>query len=94
MDPNLIIDDDYVYSVGDASTRRGRQLEKILDSYLSILNEIHSEALLSGEIADALAAYIGCVTLLNDQLTTISKSVDDTGMSFIQEINTADEYLF
>lgn len=94
MDPNLIIDDDYVYDVGDDCRLRGRKLEEVLDSYLTILNEIKSEALLDGSIADALSAFIECVALLNDQLTTLSKNVDDTGLSFIQEINTADDYLF
>lgn len=94
MDPNLIIDDDYVYGVGSNCESRGKKLEEILDSYRTILNEIKDEALLEGGVSEALESFIECVTLLNDQLTTLSQKVDDTGMSFIQDINTADNYLF
>ena len=94
MDPNLIIDDDYVTGVGSDSATRGGKLEGILDQYLTILNEIKAEAIVEGKIADALAAYIGCVSLLNDQLTEISTSVKTAAQGFIQEVNTADEYLF
>lgn len=94
MDPNLIIDDDYVTGVGSDSETRGNALEGILDQYLTILNEIKAEAIVEGKIADALAAYIGCVSLLNDQLTEISTSVKTAAQGFIQEVNTADEYLF
>lgn len=94
MDPNLIIDDEYVYSVGDDCVLRGRKLEEILDSYLAILNEIKSEALIEGDISDALGLFIECVTPLNDQLTTLSKSVDDTCLRFVQDVNTADDFLF
>ena len=54
--------------MGDDCVVRGRKLEEIIDSYLTILNEIKSEALLDGSIADALGAFIECVALLNDQI--------------------------
>ena len=94
MDPNLIIDDDYVDDVGRDSTTRGNKLEGILDNFLTILNEMKAEAIVEGKIADALAAYISCVSLLNDQLTEISLSVERADRGFIQDVNTADEYLF
>lgn len=94
MDPNLIIDDEYVYDVGEDCAQRGEKLEEILDAYLVILNEIKTEALIEGSVSDALSAFIECVTLLNDELTTLSQSVDGTGMCFIQDVNTADDFLF
>lgn len=94
MDPNLIIDDDYVYDVGDACAEHGKKLEDILDAYVAILREIKAEALVEGEISDALGVFIECVAQLNDQLTTLSDNVDSKCMSFINDVNTADSYLF
>ena len=94
MDPNLIIDDDYVYGIGTAGRSRAFKLEKILDEYLTILKEIKSEALVDGEIAQALDAFIECVGLLNNQLTTVSESLDTACVGFIQEVNDADQFLF
>ena len=94
MDPNLIIDDDYVYDVGDNCKRSGNKLEAILDDYLTILREIKDEALVEGEISVSLGLYIECVARLDDQLTTLSDKVKEIGMCFIQDVNTADAYLF
>lgn len=94
MDPNLIIDDGYVNSVGFDSVTRGEKLEAILDNYLAILREMKAEAIVRGKIANSLAAYIECVALLNDKVTEISKSVKTAAQGFIQEVNTADDYLF
>lgn len=94
MDPNLIIDDNYVDNVGRNCAFRGYKMEGFLDSYLTILNEIKDAALVEGKTAQALEVFAECVAMLNDQLTTLSKSVQRTGSAFIQEINTADEYLF
>lgn len=94
MDPNLIIDDEYVYAVGSACARRGEALEAILDSYVQLLTQARSDALISGEIADALGVFIECVTMLNDQITTISDNINKITQAYVQEINTADSYLF
>ncbi|MEE0931024.1 MAG: hypothetical protein UIM53_08490 [Acutalibacteraceae bacterium] len=94
MDANLIIDDNYVQEVGRKSSERGKMLEEILDSYVTILSEIETEAITSGEISQAVAAFRECVALLNDRLTTISNNVDTVADSFIIDVNDADEYLF
>ena len=41
MDADLIINDDYVVSVGDTCCRRAASLEAILDEYISILKTIN-----------------------------------------------------
>ena len=75
MDPNLVIDDSYVMSARNACVRHGNDLEQILDSYCAILSEIHEEALVDGETSDALELFIACVAKLNDQLSTLSKTI-------------------
>lgn len=94
MDPNLIIDDEYIFAVGDDSKRRGIKLEEALEQYLEILKEIQTEALVEGNVAEALVAFAGCVELLKGQLEDISKTMYNRSYSFIQDINDADQYLF
>lgn len=94
MDPNLIIDDDYVKRIGISCNQRGKKLEEILDSYLTILNEIEGEALVEGEITKSLNAYKECVALLNDQLVTLSANIQNICKCFLTDINDADDYLF
>lgn len=94
MDPNLIIDDEYIFAVGDDSKRRGKKLEEALEQYLEILKEIQTEALVEGNVAEALVAFVGCVELLKGQLEDISKTMYNRSYSFIQDVNDADQYLF
>lgn len=94
MDPNLIIDDEYILDVGSDCNRRGIKLEEILEQYLGILKEIQTEALVEGNVAEALVAFVSCVELLKGQIKDLSKSVDDRSYSFIQDVNDADQYLF
>lgn len=94
MDPNLIIDDEYILAVGGDCNRRGIKLEETLEQYLEILKEIQTEALVEGNVAEALVAFVGCVELIKGQLENLSKSVDDRSNSFIQDVNDADQYLF
>lgn len=94
MDPDLVIDDDYVKSVGKSCGNRGGSLDKILKSYLDILKDIRKCAVLQGETANALDAYIGCVLQLTGQLKTISENVFSASNSFIVEVDRADDFLF
>lgn len=53
MDANLIIDDDYVQTVGSLCSKKGRELEEILEEYSAILDEIQQEALMEGDISNS-----------------------------------------
>ena len=94
MDPNLIIDDDYIQEVGRLSLKRAKELDEILASYIEVLREIESEAITSGKTAQAISAYVGCVSLLTDRLSTSSEMIKKVASSFIIDVNVADEYLF
>lgn len=94
MDPNLIIDDEYITEVGKACKARGKKMEEILDKYIEILDEIRVEAITKGNISEAINAYVGCAKLLNNQISEISSSVNLICKGFITDVNSADEYLF
>lgn len=93
-DHTLVIDDEYIMGVGSHCKNRGRALEEILVEYISILEEIRSEAILGGEIATALGDYIGCVKLRKERITAISNNVKTVTNNFVADIDEADAYLF
>ena len=94
MDANLIIDDGYVSDVGRMANIRGIALEEVFDSYLTILTQMESSAVVGGEIASALTAYRESVQKMNDQITTLSADMKNVCDCFLTDFNTADEYLF
>ena len=94
MDPNLIIVDEYVQSVGSNCVRRGQDLEQILATYLQILREIKEEALIDGRTSASLGVFIDCVNLISDQVSILSDNAQRACQNYISDINTADDYLF
>jgi len=93
-DHSLVIDDEYVVGVGGHCKTRGRELEDILIEYIAILEEIRTEAILEGEIANALTDYIACVKLLRDRITAISNNIQTVTNNFVTDVDEADSYLF
>lgn len=94
MDPDLIIDDEYVSAVGYDCNQRGRKLEEVLEQYVAILKEIQEEALVEGDVSDALEAFVGCVELMKGSLRELSQTIEKRCSDFIQDVNDADQYLF
>jgi len=102
MDANLIINDEYVSSVARMRNSEGLKLDMnhgnskdcILYAYISILESIKNEAIISGEIANALEQYISCAKLLQGRLKEISEDLEDLCEYFIEEIDSADKYIF
>lgn len=94
MDPNLIIDDDYVDTVGWRCRKRGQELEELYASFIDLLTSIRDEAILDGALADALDDYIKSAGAVKDSLSKVSELIEDAADSFIGQVNLADQYLF
>ena len=94
MDADLIINDDYVVSVGDTCCRRAASLEAILDEYISILKTINDTAIQEGEMSVAVNAYVLCAQQLEGQIQTISSDMKRICNCMIDAVDKADSYLF
>ena len=94
MDPNLIIDDDYITGVGHNCLVRGQDLDEIFEKYTTILDGISKDAVLAGAVSEALVAYISCASTLKGHLDEISDNINNCCKSFINGINQADDYIF
>ena len=91
---DLIIDDDYCKSMGNYFVQQGNQLDLIILQYITILNEIRTSALVSGDVADALSAYITYAENLSRKFSEISTIANNEINNFLTNIDRADKYLF
>ena len=91
---DLIIDDDFCKSMGGYFASQGEHMENVITEYISILQEIRNTAITSGDVADALTAYITYVSKLKRQMRNISSTVNAHINNFLMRVDSADEYLF
>lgn len=95
MDPNLVIDDQYVQrNVGGPVAYYLRCVDENYKKYIEILEKVNSLAVISGDTAEALQEFIVCAKELSGFLTEYGQQLRDTCDSYISEINIADDYLF
>ena len=94
MDSQLVIVDEYIKKVGQLCMIRGETLENIIKEYLNILQNINTSAIVEGEVAEALKGYIECVQMLENKIFEISQEIKGICNGFIDNIDTADEYIF
>lgn len=102
MDANLKVDDEYVQRIGRIRNIQGLKLDVdygngkdcIFNAYINILESIKSEAIIQGDIANALEAYISCAKSIKGQLKSISDDLKNLCNCFIEEIDVADKDIF
>ena len=90
----LIIEDQHVKDIGSYMKSFSLRLESALDDYLSIMNEIASEAVNSGEISDTLEAFIQYASKLNNSIAEIGSEINTSACAFIEEVDEKDQYLY
>lgn len=90
----LAVDDEYCKAMGNYFVSQGQQIDQIVSEYVSILQDLRNRAIVSGDVADALSAYIECAGKLNKQIGSISTTVNKHVNAFLSKIDDADQYLF
>lgn len=93
-DVQLIIDDEYCNKMAEYFVKQGEHLDSAISKYISTLRNINHRAVTSGEVAEALGAYIEYATKLNEQMGGISENLKTHIAGFLKRIDDADEYLF
>lgn len=90
----LVIEDNYCQSMGNYFEKQGEQLDALIAEYISILREVRDNALISGDTAKALGAYIEYTEKLDKQVGKISQVAKKQVDNFLAEVDSADQYLF
>lgn len=91
---DLIIDDEYCSSVSEYVEREGNNIESLLGYYITALNEIRQKAILEGDIANALSAYIEYANRLTNRFGILSNSIKIQISNYLEAVDEADKYLF
>lgn len=90
----LIIDDDYCRAMGDYFVKQGEQLDTLVSDYITILQDIENKAIISGDVSKALSIYIDYVKQLNKKVGAISEAIKTQIGSFLERVDSEDQYLF
>lgn len=90
----LIIDDDYCRAMGSFFTKQGEEIDSLVVDYISILQEVKSKGIMSGDVSSALSSYIDYVKKLNKKIGDISTSTKTQIDSFLSRVDAEDKYLF
>ena len=93
-DRELIIDDDYCRDMGTTFQWQGEKLDELLKEYITIMENVSNQALLSGNVADAMKVYVSYVKKMDQQIGNISDSLKEDIDKFLKEIDSEDQYLF
>lgn len=90
----LIIDDEYCRAMGNYYVSQGQQIDQIISEYISILQDVRNRAIISGDVAKALAAYMSYADKLNKQIGSISATAKKQVDAFLSKIDAADRFSF
>lgn len=90
----LIIDDEYCQAMGNYYVSQGQQIDQIISEYISILQDVRNRAIISGDVAKALTAYMSYANRLNKQIGNISTTAKKQVDAFLSKVDVADQYLF
>lgn len=92
---DLVIDDEYISALGSFYINMGDNIvDEMINSYIKKMQEIKDKAIMEGEIAESLEAFIEYAQNLKDVAGEIGTELKDLMEYFITDIDKADEFLF
>lgn len=90
----LVIDDSYINEMAEYFETQGKQLQRMVDSYIAALKRVTEEGVVEGETSDALKSFLEYAEKLNQVVSSTSVEVRDSVMNYLEEIDTQDQYLY
>ena len=91
---DIVIADDYVETTGTRLKTRTEFIEKMLSSYLRILNGVRTNGIMEGETANALDQFISGVSAMEGKISNIGACAERLCKNMITRFDSADEYLY
>lgn len=95
-DPNLVIEDAYIQTVGARAKQYGAALDSAMNRYITILGKVAGDGLASGDQHDALEDFISTAKSLyaKGKLKTISETLGSDCDNFVAQIDRDDQFLY
>ncbi|MDR3307290.1 MAG: hypothetical protein LBS58_00100 [Coriobacteriales bacterium] len=72
----------------------GKAAETMLASYLTVMNDVHTAGLVSGNAATNLKAFNSRVEKLQGTIQYLTQAISNKLESFVEAIDDKDEYLY
>ena len=90
----VIRDEAYLEEGGTLLEQECSRLSEILDTYISVLCNIRSSAIIEGATAETLETFIRYVEPMANLVNEIGLVINRTTINFIGRVDDADEYLY
>lgn len=90
----LIIDDDFCRAMATYFEKQGESMDKLIAEYITILKDVKSDGIVSGDVADALSTFISYAEKLDKQIGKVSTSLKTQIDRFLERVDSEDQYLF
>lgn len=91
---SLVVDDSGYQTASQYFTRQGERYEEAIKAFVSILNEICSEGIISGDTADAMRAYAEYAGELKGTIGDVMKQAAEQCTQFVSNVDSADQFLY
>ncbi len=90
----LKIEDDYIKDQAQLIGEWANDLQEGIDKYITIMNHIIEEAIMEGTTAEALSTFVYYVENLKEIVKEMGTEAKGMGLSFLNEVDKADDYLY
>lgn len=90
----LIIDESYINKMAEYFEEQGRQLQRMVDSYIAAMRRAAEEGIVKGETSETLMRFTEYAEKLNGVILSTAKEVRDSVMNYLEEVDTQDRYLY
>ncbi len=88
------LDDEYIKDIGQKLNDYAKELQSGVDSYIKILEDIKSDAIMEGDTAEALKVFIEYAANLKTIIETLGVETKGLCVNFLSEVDNADSYLY
>ncbi len=89
-----IVVDEYLESVAEFFQQQGSRYENAVTAYVNTLQTISAEGIISGDTAEALKEFIAQAEKLVEGIGNISRRARVEAITFLDDVDEADEYLY
>lgn len=90
----MIVEDEYLNELAEYFEKQGKQLQRMADAYIAVMEQITSGGIMQGETAMVLRRFLESAKKLNHVISSVSVEVRDSVMNYLEEIDTEDQYLY
>lgn len=91
---DLIVKDDNCESIANEYYKLGNRFEEYVNRYSEILNRVANDGIKSGKVHDNLLKFIEAVNGLKNQGKELTINAEKCANEFLQDMDTADSYLY